>query len=126
MVGVMVNPLMEDLVDSDARDHRMCTATTHVGWPNRAYELHALATHFRELLEKIVEIAVAVVSRPRHLSGIPCHQRWLVLVEHRPDATGETSTFRLDEVTDALVDAPLVLGRSARRDLRRKRAEQFR
>src|SRR5260370_6181614 len=117
MVAVVVHPLMQKLIDGQASDLGMQTATWHLLGAERAHQLDALAADFGQFLLQLLGVAGAVVAVLDDPVAIPGRQVGLVGAEDDLDPAREPVSLGLDHMADDLVDTPFAWSGTPRRQL---------
>src|SRR5215204_2323616 len=113
MVGVVVDPLVEEVVDGQESDLGMIPAAGEISSRQSLHQCDACGASpgkFRQELDRIGLLILALTGDGR---WVPGREPGSLLGQDRADAAGEATLFRLDQVTDHLQNAPL-LGSAAR------------
>ncbi len=127
VVAVVVHPLLQQILDSECADLRMLAAVLEVRGCQRLDQRDAVVPQAHELHPQALTHARAVVALAGHgllvpgrqrLRGTgPCQRAEASVGDHVADPAGESAPLRFDQMTHALVHAPLVRRRMPRRAL---------
>src|SRR5439155_26252572 len=107
VVAIVVHPLVQEIAHREPPGLRVLDRFGKVGRLQRAHELDGAVAHAHELHPEALSEPRAVVALLRDGGLIPGGRPFLP-GEDLADAAGEAALFRLDEVPDDLVRAPLV------------------
>src|SRR5438093_6532006 len=101
-----MHPLLQQVFHPQRADLGMLAAPFEVGEGERADHRDAVVPKAHELHPKALTHALAVLALARHRLLIPSGER--CAGDHVADPAGKATPLRLDQVTNAFVDAPFV------------------
>ena len=107
VVAVVVDPLVNEVAHGELADVRVDPDPAELVGAQPAHERDARVAQTHELVEERAHGTGAIVPLARDGDLVPGDAVRTVALEDRPDAPGEATPLRLDEVANALLGAPL-------------------
>jgi hypothetical protein len=111
VVVVVVDPVVEQVLDAQLPDLLVDAVLAKVGVHQALHERKTVSPHLREGCDELAQRAPVVLAILLHLDLVPGVLGQAGLGQDAPDTAREAPGLGLDQVPEALLDAPLALSR---------------